>query len=1373
MTEKRKRNLIERNKKIKVFEKKYKKTNILFMDLQNHSPEYLYLKTLYSYILLQNKKDDFEYQVLKIFNNNSNQDQTALIPCETFEQLVDEKRYEQIRRSIEEKINDSDLPERNKTSKIINECLFLLLNELTENAIIHGKSKFSFYCCYLIKEDNLEFDQTPYIELIIADTGKGISKTLEKKLPINYKIDFSPRNRNIIRKYDKVSIYSLDFYSTSDKISRAKRIREICESANIIEPEKIATGLFCSLNTVKNFKGKLLLRTGTSLISLDFFSNPGSYIFFHSKDFTDKQMDFRLKSLQGTVISIKIPILETNPYEIDTIYRKGESFLGYDNIKCLNPIIAEPNISKSKILDNNFESISNIVKENNINKTTIIVPIFTDQFTNKEIAIFMAFAQMHSNQNILIIIHLHNFEEIKASEFYEKSNKMLSIIVGNITNNIFYNVGIGIKETFPLIIIENNFSQKFSFEEDYIISLKKVLNNKINSFLTNRINNKPFLITDKFLLQNKYYLDEFYFFNKLEPFEEITKLIAYYFYSKIMNKQINLVINTERTTRNIAEELLTIMNKNNNLNSKLINSYNRNELSQLIISQSESFQCVLITDVICTGDSLKSIIEQMNLSPIKYICTIVDARKKEFQNTTFSYKSRKIFEQKINIIQVMGNTINVYKDYPDWWDKNERILLINVKKEIINADTILLRKNLIQLEKYNLTGHTIHLSTHFLACVDFRNYIIKEKKKFISWFNDRLDSIRIEHNKEQAIIDNSNIKEANMHYQEHYAFIKKEINSNFDYSYLANALINKGFNKIDIEDYKEISNYVDVNFSANKELDSLHKPKIVICLSFIDEKEIEEIINCLENFNIKEIFIISVFSKTANRKRYSSLKIQKFGNMIVKLIFWKELELDTYYEYDCPVCKYKQKINETKMYLQSRIIYLDLIDDNLRNQYIQLLGSRLNYFDNLIKEKYEVFSLYTNSLENDVQSRKRIVDMFQGNEDESKTLYEVVNLLSISDSFNKENLKNILHIHYPEFRARYRIIKEKNVLSYLFLLMKIDTLQFEDRIRKELPKIDDYSKFFDYCILLLFYENYISFPNLTKTGYNKLLNLTFKLDYKTIKYNKPLFSNEPPLNTIFSSVHRSARDFKNEVELLESDEIDYLKLGRIYNYYKEELLLPYYDLRLTRYYQELSKSFSEFSDFIYEMRGIMDSVLQAKIDLEYGKIDKGNRIFLNKLKQDLGRSYELCDKLEEYIINNFMTRINELPKLISWELKIKNERKEIKILLDPESKNDSSKYLFFNQYYLINNIAQNVIFENWSKYGSIDNNYEITGINEEEYYKLSFKDDLTKIKYEVFESSDGGFRKLRERCKIFHTKLSFIECEGNHIELRIHKFKFV
>jgi hypothetical protein len=147
-----------------------------------------------------------------------------------------------------------------------------VLSELLENATNHGAGVAAHFGLSIVDPADAPDPAFPsfaaaekYLEIAVGDLGVGIDASLKDHVPPAYRSPFA----NVELLPDELTIaYAFEFSSTSDPAGRRDRLRKVLKGD--IEHWRVATGLSCVLNIVRNRHAQVVLRTPRAMLSIDY-----------------------------------------------------------------------------------------------------------------------------------------------------------------------------------------------------------------------------------------------------------------------------------------------------------------------------------------------------------------------------------------------------------------------------------------------------------------------------------------------------------------------------------------------------------------------------------------------------------------------------------------------------------------------------------------------------------------------------------------------------------------------------------------------------------------------------------------------------------------------------------------------------------------------------------------------------------------------------------------------------------------------------------------------------------------------------------------------------------------------------------------------
>ena len=198
------------------------------------------------------------------------------------------------------------------SAQVIRDAMDVVLFELADNSFVHTDSKCPHFQL-TVSDSEVDVAErkglvstfpygTKYIEICLGDLGPGIDTTLEQRLPPGYTPSLVPKDAPVEL---KTLSFAFDFSSTSDKEGRKARIQELLNREEL-DPDDVATGLFCVLEVVRARHGQLIVRTPNTLLSIDFTQGKTLPLVKSHKNIGIKS----LAPLMGSHIVVRMPLSE-------------------------------------------------------------------------------------------------------------------------------------------------------------------------------------------------------------------------------------------------------------------------------------------------------------------------------------------------------------------------------------------------------------------------------------------------------------------------------------------------------------------------------------------------------------------------------------------------------------------------------------------------------------------------------------------------------------------------------------------------------------------------------------------------------------------------------------------------------------------------------------------------------------------------------------------------------------------------------------------------------------------------------------------------------------------------------------------------------
>src|ERR1035437_3817861 len=628
---------------------------------------------------------------------------------------------------------------------IINDLTIIIIRDLIGNSLEHS-NKYSYPFLFITDIEIIQKSKSTFLngyevgskllEIHVGDLGPGIFSTLHKSLPENWASSLV-KNKKMTDK-EKVLLYAFEYSSTSNQEKRKERIKELIQNDNIsIEPEMIASGLYSMLGVVRNYGGQFLIKSFHKIIAFD-FNNPNRTL--EVKGLHGSQYDFKNYSkIPGTFFKIVIPLKSDYKY----LFSGGVkiNLPKERDIKVLNFRIPELFQNVESIFINHFISVTQKIFINNNSKPiVIIIELPINHLTSKAQQVLILHLLNHYHDNVFLVI---NSEHYTPQVYYDKLNlfKENKIFIGNIYKNQFHEIGYTEEHKVSTVGIVSDIFHKNEINRintDLYLNWKNSLSKILGSNRV-RLTEGPFL----FEKQN-YYTTVFYQIDNILDVELCLDLYSSIVANYVHDNQIKVII-LEST--NLSKLIKPINNKLENLFNEKIDVLVNNSH---IVSQSLNFSKVkglILTDIICTGDTIKSFVGKLTHIKIDKIFTIVDGRK---ENINLSFDIEKIhYHYEVECIK--SEYITPLFQHPYTGSEKERIVVVDqetkrptIKERVKRPEPEVEKEPIIKSIEANslLTGHLEYRGKHYSFYIYFPLFFKSIQHNIEKWLNEQLSILK-------------------------------------------------------------------------------------------------------------------------------------------------------------------------------------------------------------------------------------------------------------------------------------------------------------------------------------------------------------------------------------------------------------------------------------------------------------------------------------------------------------------------------------------------------------------------------------------------------------------------------------------------------
>lgn len=639
----------------------------------------------------------------------------------------------------------------------------VILFELVENATIHANNALPHYGINLARASGAParaqgfvstYDRgIQYLDLCIGDIGAGIETNIKPLMIPDYEPPF--RTSHNFTQFEKVLAYAFEFTTTSNINRRRQKLSELIKNSTV-DPSQIATGLYCVLAIARSRGGQLILRTPHALISFDFYPERNFPTIKGHKELGVK----RLGSLPGTHYFLRIPLIDLPSQRVSI-----QSDLPTLRSIPIKVIDAFASTSQSEPLDLSLHSAISMIDEylirNRMKDTiTVILPPQIPLPSRAE-ALFLAAVQgMNHGHCRILWLHkrassiLRNIQNGTSSLISRPWMLKQSILVGNLKENIFARVGYSDDRWNGLVNIS---------EDNEKIILEPRIQKMINQSCLEQLVKDLHLILDRkevrhtgapFLIERQYYTDRF--FHVARAFEKQADLEKFSEWALAhIPSSVDVLIAANSVVMPLAEIVAVNLSKYHKRKIAIIQHDPTGPLGKTLAQtvQHTNRHAVIITDVICRGNSIQELLSVITGVEIDRILSVIDGRSQETHkpfvwNHRGERKFLDVYAPLVEPIPTHHQPPMAGSEYTDTEEERlyviDRIthsptLYVRPAKPKIGLDEILSRH--VQESKSLFVGHSEHMGKHYSFFLNLPNLFISLKNQIEKWVTDQIQYV--------------------------------------------------------------------------------------------------------------------------------------------------------------------------------------------------------------------------------------------------------------------------------------------------------------------------------------------------------------------------------------------------------------------------------------------------------------------------------------------------------------------------------------------------------------------------------------------------------------------------------------------------------
>lgn len=517
---------------------------------------------------------------------------------------------------------------------IIEEAFSTVLFELGENAFLYGKGSRPHYQVSVATSSGSDSSEdskrgvvsvfpagTRYVEVVLGDTGPGIDHILGPFVPGGY----SPvvAGLRALSKAERTVAFAFEFSSSSNRAARAKRVEELL-SREDLDPQLIATGLYCVASLARRVRGQVIIRTPGALMSLDFSDSARPVMLTRRQLLARgaKVQDKRPLPLPGTHYWLRLPL-------VIPIYPESGSpqrtlGLNVQNVVACTSIPWSGTSSAENEADTIEAAIANIDEQVNGGRRIRpdIVCLLPPLRLLSSRATGVLVAALHQLALTSIIIWPDEAAGALARAA-AKPDGSSGVLFGDPSGNT-YSLGY-YREA-------GEQSERVSLPPYTAQVVAAKYHEAIETALNNHLRSPSVRFTDGAFFLGKYYTDVFYYAAATHAIYRFPELVASWTMFQILTRQEPLpevILATAPALSVFAVELAARIEQWTDHNCVAI-CPSRTVNSAWVIGSLLPYQgkrLVVLADIICTGETLESILSAGAEHEQVTVVTLVDARE--------------------------------------------------------------------------------------------------------------------------------------------------------------------------------------------------------------------------------------------------------------------------------------------------------------------------------------------------------------------------------------------------------------------------------------------------------------------------------------------------------------------------------------------------------------------------------------------------------------------------------------------------------------------------------------------------------------------------------------------------------------------------
>lgn len=536
-----------------------------------------------------------------------------------------------------------------------------VLFELLENAKNHGGGASAHFGVSVLAATTPVDPFFPtfaaaekYLEIAVGDIGVGIDATLHAHVPRGYA---SPFKGVELTGDHLVVAYAFEFSSTSDPDGRRDRLRRIMQSPEI-DYRRVATGLSCVLNIVRDRHGQIVVRTPRALLSID-YSRGGLPVVRTAKNIGVKT----IAPIDGTHFLLRFPARRVST---PNVYSQRVPEL-LKNTDVIAPFAQAPEITELERLASAVERTDiHLQQRQRSTGITVIEPSRTALSERAKGVYAAALVTMPRGARHLICLGNYNLEPPigdPTTYFPPAAPDDGVILEGNLATNEFRNVRVASDSPAPPVTLASPTKDAgvFSLNTQVLLRLREVHATYLRNLLSRALKSPAVrLAAGPFLIEGQYLTNVFYSVWELLA-DRLTRSEFAWWVANFIPDDCEIVIAVTAPVAALATELKALRRQ---MRKGEIEVVTDPENTPRLHRDGRERRAVALADVVARGDVLNSVIQSLQPVLVQAVIALVDARPDETSADFFRFTVGGI-ERDVRLVTVVREPIQTFGSIDD------------------------------------------------------------------------------------------------------------------------------------------------------------------------------------------------------------------------------------------------------------------------------------------------------------------------------------------------------------------------------------------------------------------------------------------------------------------------------------------------------------------------------------------------------------------------------------------------------------------------------------------------------------------------------------------------------------------------------------